>query len=86
MSYVNARMRNQYESQIFTTKFLFIYFLSFFYKVIVSIEIKMHHKMPIQLFMLEKLKTPFLIKKTEKVYKQKICCKISIFVLVVRMS
>ena len=41
----------------------------------VSIEVKIHLKMPIDLIIIKRLKTPYLVKKTKKVNKQKICCK-----------
>ena len=39
--------------------------------------------MPIDTIIIKIFKTPYLVKKTQKVNKQKLCCKNSWFVLVV---
>ena len=57
-----------------------------FYDTKVLIEIKIHHKEPIELLMIKRLKTPYLVKKPQKVNKQKFHCKNLRFILVVLMS
>ena len=59
-------------------KEILVYLLfDFFYKVKVSIEVKM----PIDLIMIKILKTHYLVKKPQKVNKHKFCCNNSRFVL-----
>ena len=67
---------------------IFVYLLfELFYKVKVSIGVKIHHKVPIDLIIIKRLETPYLVKKTSKrVNKQKFRCTNSRFVLVVSMS
>ena len=77
---------SSYEQLIRISNFyneIFVYLLfELFYKIKVSIEVKIHHKEPI----IKRLKTPYLVKKPQKVNKQKFRCKTLRFVLVVCMS
>ena len=64
----------------------FVYLLfEFFDKVKVSIEVKIHHKMPIDEILVKRSKTSFLVNEIQKLNRQKFRCKNSRFVLVVPM-
>ena len=56
----SSHTNNKYESRIFTTKLLFINEMK------VLVEIELSHKLPIELIILRRLKTPCLVRKLIK--------------------